>query len=340
MRDVVDELLFISFGFPASGARRIPVCRFLLCGQPYLLRSGRMGQRRWTMRDVSIRTLLLEFVDANGASHIRELHIEILRHRPDTPEHTIRARLSEAASEGLLDQLGEGFYDVYAEDEGMTSVVSYARRCPLWGDSRFRGNCEGRLIKDLLCRYHARRVADPMEGSGTSRDVVAGLNRYKRSGISYWGSDLRQGFDLTRQDLPGKFDFVWIHPPYWNMIRYESGENDLSSCVSYERFQELLQVCLRRCYEALEVGGRLAVLIGDLRRAGKYTAIVRDVLTFPLGELRSVIIKVQHHCTSDRKRYGKMEDVPIRHEYCVVFKKIGTAHEPSCDAVVYGGERR
>jgi hypothetical protein len=37
--------------------------------------------------------------------------------------------------------------------------------------------------------------------------------------------------------------------------------------------------------------------------------------------LRSVIIKLQHNCTSDHKRYGKMEDVPIKHEYCVVFKK-------------------
>lgn len=48
------------------------------------------------MTDVSIRTLQLEFVDSNGASHIREMRIEILRHKPDTPEHTIRARLSLA----------------------------------------------------------------------------------------------------------------------------------------------------------------------------------------------------------------------------------------------------
>ncbi|MFC1791989.1 hypothetical protein ACFL3Q_00195 [Planctomycetota bacterium] len=41
----------------------------------------------------------------------------------------------------------------------------------------------------------------------------------------------------------------------------------------------------------------------------------------PFGEIRSIIIKVQHNCTSDRKRYGKMEDVPIKHEYCVIFKK-------------------
>jgi len=275
------------------------------------------------MTDVSIRTMLLEFVDSNGASHIRELHIEILRHKPETPEHTIRARLSEAVSDGLLDRLGDGFYDVYAEDEGMTSVVSYPHRCQLWGRSEFRGNCDGRLVKDLICRYHATKVADPMEGSGTSRDVVAGLNKYKRAGINYWGGDLRSGFDLTKQNLPGHFDFVWIHPPYWNIVQYRSGASDLSNFESYERFREMLMVCLRRCYEALEVGGRLAVLIGDVRRRGRYTPIVKDVLNFPYGEIRSIIIKVQHNCMSDRKRYGKMEDVPIRHEYCVVFKKSG-----------------
>ncbi len=273
------------------------------------------------MVDVSIRTLILEFMDANGASHIREMHIEILQHKPGTPEHTIRARLSEAASDGLLNRLGEGFYDIYAEDEDMTSVVSYPNRQNTWGEYRFRGNCDGRLFKNLVLRYRAKRVADPMLGSGTTRDVVEGLNKYKKTGISYWGGDLRDGFDLTTQNPPGKFDFCWIHPPYWNIIRYSNGTGDLSNCENYEEFQKLLMLCLKRCYEALEVGGRLAVLIGDVRRKGKYTPIVKDVLNFPLGEIRSVIIKVQHNCTSDRKRYGKLEDVPIKHEYCIIFKK-------------------
>ncbi len=206
------------------------------------------------MTDVSLRTLLLEFVDANGASHIREMHIEILRHKPDTPEHTIRARLFEAASDGLLDRLGDGSYEAYAEDENMTPVVSYPNRCQLSGDSRYRGNCDGRLIRDLVLRYNARKVADPMEGSGTSRDVVDGLNRYKRAGTSCRGGDLRSGFDLTKQDLPGRFDFVWIYPPYWNIVRYGSGASDLSNRGSYEQFREMLMVRLRRYYEALEVG--------------------------------------------------------------------------------------
>jgi hypothetical protein len=271
--------------------------------------------------EVSIRALILEFVDANGASHIRELHIEVLRSRPGTPEHTIRARLSEAADDGLLSRLGDGFYDVYAEEEEMTSVVSYPDRCSLWGDSRYRGNCDGRLFKNLVLRYRARRVADPMLGSGTTRDVIEGLNKYKHAGIQYWGGDLHNGFDLTAQELPGRFDFAWIHPPYWNIVRYGSGPNDLSSCGSYEQFRKLLMLCLKRCYDALEPGGRLAVLMGDVRRNGQYTPIIKDILNFPHGELRSIIIKAQHNCMSDRKAYGKLEDPPIKHEYCCVFKK-------------------
>lgn len=98
---------------------------------------------------------------------------------------------------------------------------------------------------------------------------------------------------MTKQDLPGKFDFVLIRPRYWKIIRHsDSNPNDLSDCESYETFQKLLMVCLRRCYEALELGGRLAVPIGDVRRGGKYTPIVKDVLNFPYGEVRSIIIKV------------------------------------------------
>ena len=120
---------------------------------------------------------------------------------------------------------------------------------------------------------------------------------------------------------------MWILPPYWNIIRYSDRPGDLSSCVDYEQFRDMLMVCLKRCYDALAPGGRLAVLIGDVRRKGRYTAIIKDVLNFPYGEIRSVIIKVQHNCTSNRKQYGKLEDPPIKHEYCVVFRKAATAIE-------------
>lgn len=101
----------------------------------------------------------------------------------------------------------------------MTSIVSYPKRCPLWGDASYRGNCDGTLFKDLVLRYGASKVADPMMGSGTTRDVVEGLNQHGGTNIHYWGSDLRHGFNLLTDDLPGFYDLVWIHPPYWNIIQ-------------------------------------------------------------------------------------------------------------------------
>ncbi|MFZ2874268.1 MAG: hypothetical protein WAZ94_07270 [Phycisphaerales bacterium] len=212
---------------------------------------------------------------------------------------------------------------VYRQNKGLTSLVSYPDRCSLWGDARYRGNCDGRLFNELVLRYGARSVADPMMGSGTTRDVIAGLNRFLPEPIEYWGGDLRHGYDLATTDLPGRYDFVWIHPPYWNIIRYSDDPADLSTIETYPDFRAVLARCLRRCAAALVPGGRLAVLVGDVRRRGQYTPIVRDVLRLEpdLGELRSVIIKAQHNCRSDSVGYAAMEDVPIRHEYCVVFKR-------------------
>jgi hypothetical protein len=112
------------------------------------------------MTEVSITTLILEYVDEKGAAHIRELHIEIQRHRPGTPEHTIRARLSEAVSGGTLSRLGGGFYDIYAEDADMTSVVSYEQRENAWGQCSYRGNCDGRLFKKTVAEPAGRLVSE------------------------------------------------------------------------------------------------------------------------------------------------------------------------------------
>src|SRR5947209_4927972 len=74
-----------------------------------------------------------------------------------------------------------------------------------YGNADYRGNCSGLLIRDLLKFYQPHRVLDPMEGSGTCRDVCTEL------GIPYEGRDLRNGFDATSAaDFArlGAFDFI------------------------------------------------------------------------------------------------------------------------------------
>ena len=205
------------------------------------------------------------------------------------------------------------------------SIVSYPDRCPLWGDARYRGNCDGRLLKGLIIRYRPRSIADPMEGSGTSRDLVNWWNQRSGHQIDYWGGDIRSGFNLLNENIPGQHDLVWIHPPYWNIIRYGNHPDDLSSFSDYDLFRDALRRCLVRCYFAVKPGGRLAILVGDIRRKGAYYPVVRDVLNWEgeLGQLRSIVIKAQHHCRSDRLDYGGMEDARIQHEYCIIFKRPG-----------------
>lgn len=209
------------------------------------------------------------------------------------------------------------------------SIVSYPNRCPLWGDASYRGNCDGRLLKRLIIQYRPRSIADPMEGSGTSRDLVKWWNKGSNHQIAYWGGDIRLGFNLLRDDIPGKHDLVWIHPPYWNIIRYNRHADDLSSFADYDLFRDALRVCLFRCYLALNPGGRLAVLVGDVRRRGRYYPIMRDILNLEgeLGQLRSIIIKAQHRCRSDAVQYSAMEDARILHEYCLIFKRTGATKQ-------------
>jgi hypothetical protein len=211
----------------------------------------------------------------------------------------------------------------YRLTPGLCSLVSIPWRNRRWGSSSYRGNCDGTLFKDLVLWYKPRSVADPMLGSGTTADVMHGLREAGAYRGRFWGSDLKRGFNLLTTPMPGNFEFVWIHPPYWDIIRYSDTPGDLSTLSSYESFIGALATCLERCYEALVPGGRLAVLVGDVRRRGRYYGLGHDVMALAgrLGELRSVIIKAQHNCTSDSKRYGTLEDPPIKHEYCIVFKK-------------------
>jgi len=201
----------------------------------------------------------------------------------------------------------------------LTTVVSYPERGP-WGDQKFRGNCSGHLVVDLCCYLAPASVLDPMEGSGTTRDVCREL------GIEYAGFDLASGMNedvFARPWEDRRFDLVFCHPPYADMIPYGKSEQCLSTVKPRNFGAVLVAIADLLLNEAVADGGHLAILIGSLRRGGKVWAFNRDLIQWREPS-EPEIIKVQHNVASASTRTGMLYGnrfIPIVDERVLIWRK-------------------
>lgn len=129
------------------------------------------------------------------------------------------------------------------------SILSYSDR-GTWGNSTYRDNVSGHVIKDLLETYKPKHFVEIFSGGGTGRDVAS--------------------------------DFIFSHPPYWDIIKYAtvrgtSDPDDLSNVMSYDEFIDRLDRVNQKIYDSLVVGGRHALLVGDVRKKVKYYSIIKDM---------------------------------------------------------------
>ena len=211
----------------------------------------------------------------------------------------------------------------------MKSVMSFPERGN-YGNSNWRGNTSGYVIKELIQHFNPKLFVDACEGSGTSRDVC------KEMGIEYVGLDLYKGQDFTKDSiltqLPRPADICFTHPPYHDMIAYSGSvygkeilTGDTSHCRNVEEFISKSQVMLMNQREATKEGGIYCTLIGDQRGGslgkGNFRSYQADFISMmPKEELLSVAIKLQHNCMSDTRVYSG-SFIPIMHEYLLIWKK-------------------
>lgn len=202
----------------------------------------------------------------------------------------------------------------------LTSIHAARRRGP-YGSSRYRGNCGGYLIRDLLRYYEPRRVLDPMTGSGTCRDVCRELR------IPCVSMDIRHGQDAADPNLyeaVGAIDFAWLHPPYWRQIVYNQDPRCLSQAPTAEAFCDRMRLVLRNIRGVLSRHGKVAVLIGGYSDRGVYQPLPQLLVAAAAQEqLRMActeIIRFQYGNTSSRKQY-RSSFIPGLHDHCLIFEK-------------------
>lgn len=209
----------------------------------------------------------------------------------------------------------------------LTSIVSYPERGE-GGNNRYRGNCSPKLIEDLIGFFKPKQICDYMCGSGTTGDAA------KKCGIASSLYDLHSGFDIMNSDIKERPEFIFWHPPYWDIIVYSDvmykasdvekayGYNprdfDLSRIKSWDNFVEAMNYAMMKQFTALENGGRMAVLMGDIKKKGKLYSMISEIVK--PGTLENILIKTQHNCFSDKTQYS-CNFIPILHEYVMIVRK-------------------
>jgi hypothetical protein len=167
-----------------------------------------------------------------------------------------------------------------------------------------------------------------MMGSGTTADAA------QKMGIESRCYDLHSGYDMMSMEIPCRSEFTFWHPPYLDIVvysdcmysaedvqrkyGYDPKEHDLSRITDWKEFMKAINYCMLKQFSALERGGRMAVLMGDIKKKGKLYSMIREIMA--PGTLEQIVIKAQHNCVSDRTTYsGRF--IPIVHEYLMIIKK-------------------
>ena len=145
----------------------------------------------------------------------------------------------------------------------LTSIVSYPERGD-GGNNRYRGNCSPRLIEDLIGFFRPTEICDYMCGSGTTK---AAADKMRISSHTY---DLHSGFDLLHNEIPERPEFIFWHPPYWDIVTYsdvmykasdverqygfDPRQADLSRISDWDQFGQAMNADMLKQFSALEKG--------------------------------------------------------------------------------------
>ena len=125
--------------------------------------------------------------------------------------------------------------------------------------------------------------------------------------------------------------FLIMHPPYWDIIKFSEDKNDLSNAKTIDKFLNLFGKVVDKTYPILDKGRYFAVVIGDKYSKGEWIPLgfytMQEVLKRGY-KLKSTIVK------NFEETKGKMNQQELwryralvggfyifKHEYIFLFKK-------------------
>ncbi len=147
--------------------------------------------------------------------------------------------------------------------------------------------------------------------------------------------------DTVKEKIQARLDimrekqaqFLVLHPPYDDIIKFSDRKEDLSNCSSTQEFYELFAQVAKNGYDMLEKGRFAALIIGDKYANGEIVPLGADCASKmrEIGfKMKAVIVK---NMEGNERAKGKTANLwryralnggfyIFKHEYIYVFQKV------------------
>ena len=184
---------------------------------------------------------------------------------------------------------------------------------------RLERNCIGIELNEDVVKLAKSNIAKEKSGKESVIKVVNGNS-----------AEFDVKAELNKKNV-NSVQFIFMHPPYWDIIKFSKKKNDLSNAKSVGEFLKMFGAVLDNTVKFLEKGRYLAVVIGDKYSDGEWIPlgfyVMEEVKKRGL-KLKSTIVK-----NFDTTK-GKMNQKELwryralaggfyifKHEYIFLFQK-------------------
>jgi len=139
----------------------------------------------------------------------------------------------------------------------------------------YHGTTPPFVIHQLIKMFQPKTILDSMAGVGTTGYVCAeydGLECDLFDLYPYPKFNVKEA-DAEFVDTGKKYDLIFNHIPYWQMVKYGDKPNDLSTLKNTEFFGKLQRI-FKHNHELLKDNGIYAVLVGDWRHKAELQPLI------------------------------------------------------------------
>ncbi len=138
---------------------------------------------------------------------------------------------------------------------------------------------------------------------------------------------------MGKEQGKDKAQFVVLHPPYDDIIKFSEKPEDLSNCATTEEFYNLFEKVAKNAYDLLEKGRFAALIIGDEYKNSRVIPLGFECMKRMenVGFVtKAIVVK---NITGNEKAKGKTANLwryralaggfnIFEHEYIMTFQKV------------------